>query len=71
MSEIKFNPDALFEVSWEVCNKVGGIHTVLATKALTVTNQMGDKYITIGPDFSQDAANPEFKRAFKKNLEIL
>ena len=30
MSEIKFNPDVLFEVSWEVCNKVGGIHTVLA-----------------------------------------
>ena len=22
-------PDYLFEVSWEVCNKVGGIHTVV------------------------------------------
>ena len=27
-------PDYLFEVSWEVCNKVGGIYTVIATKSL-------------------------------------
>ena len=60
MNEVKMNPDVLFEVSWEVCNKVGGIHTVLATKALTVTKQMGDKYITIGPDFSQDSEVSEF-----------
>ena len=31
--EVKKMPDYLFEVSWEVCNKVGGIHTVIATKA--------------------------------------
>ncbi len=60
MSEIKFNPDVLFEVSWEVCNKVGGIHTVLATKALTATKQLSDRYITIGPDFSQDSEVSEF-----------
>jgi len=24
--------DALYEVSWEVCNKVGGINTVLKSK---------------------------------------
>ena len=60
MNEVKFSPDTLFEVSWEVCNKVGGIHTVLATKALTVTKEMGDKYITIGPDFSQDSEVSEF-----------
>ena len=35
-------PDHLFEVSWEVCNKVGGIHTVSATKSLTVGKLMGD-----------------------------
>ena len=34
-------PDHLFEVSWEVCNKVGGIHTVIATKALTISKQLG------------------------------
>ena len=36
MSNINLTPDFLFEVSWEVCNKVGGIHTVIATKAPTV-----------------------------------
>ena len=60
MNETKFSPDTLFEVSWEVCNKVGGIHTVIATKAPTVTKLLGDKYITIGPDFSQDNGAPEF-----------
>ena len=29
-------PDYIFETSWEVCNKVGGIHTVISTKALTL-----------------------------------
>ena len=35
-------PDYLFEVSWEVCNKVGGIHTVVSTKARTVESKLGD-----------------------------
>ena len=61
MSDKNFTPDTLFEVSWEVCNKVGGIHTVVATKALTVTKLLGDKYIVIGPDFSQDNGNSEFE----------
>ena len=54
-------PDYLFEVSWEVCNKVGGIHTVIASKAPTVKRELGDKYITIGPDFSSDYVSPEFE----------
>ena len=61
MSNVNLTPDYLFEVSWEVCNKVGGIHTVIASKAPTVKRMLGDKYITIGPDFSFDAASPEFK----------
>ena len=61
MNNVNLTPDYLFEVSWEVCNKVGGIHTVIASKAPTVKGLMDDKYITIGPDFSQDAANPEFQ----------
>ena len=74
MNETKFSPDTLFEVSWEVCNKVGGIHTVIATKALTVTGLLGDKYITIGPDFSQDSGVSEFEedaslmRAWRQSL---
>ncbi len=54
-------PDYLFEVSWEVCNKVGGIHTVVATKAQTVVKELGDKYILIGPDINREGANPEFE----------
>jgi phosphorylase/glycogen(starch) synthase len=39
----------LFEVSWEVCNKVGGIHTVISTKAKTLVERFGDEYIALGP----------------------
>lgn len=42
--------EILFEVSWEVCNKVGGIYTVLSTKANTLHQLYGDKVIFIGPD---------------------
>ena len=43
-------PDYIFESSWEVCNKVGGIYTVLSTRAKTLVEQIGDKLIFIGPD---------------------
>lgn len=49
------NPDYLFETSWEVCNMVGGIYTVLSTKAEELKNQLGDHYITIGPDVVKEA----------------
>ena len=41
------DPVSLFEVSWEVCNKVGGIHTVVATKARTMAARLGDVNDTI------------------------
>jgi glycogen phosphorylase/synthase len=51
----------LFETSWEVCNKVGGIHTVVSTKALNIIEELGDNYILIGPDvWREDDKNPEF-----------
>jgi phosphorylase/glycogen(starch) synthase len=54
-------PDYLFETSWEVCNKVGGIHTVISTKALTLVNEFHDNYILIGPDvWKETNQNPEF-----------
>ena len=43
-------PDLLFETSWEVCNKVGGIYAVLSTKAKTLQSLYKDKVIFIGPD---------------------
>ena len=61
MEEIKQKPDYLFEVSWEVCNKVGGIHTVIATKADTMVENLGEKYILIGPDINKEGENPEFE----------
>lgn len=48
--------ELLMEASWEVCNKVGGIYTVLSTKAKQLRMEFGDRLIFIGPDFGQDAA---------------
>jgi anthranilate/para-aminobenzoate synthase component I len=63
------NPDYLFEVSWEVCNKVGGIYTVISTKSLTLLETYGNNFILIGPDVYRDTTvNPEFiedKKLFK------
>lgn len=56
------DPDYLFETSWEVCNKVGGIHTVISTKALTLVEKLKSNYILIGPDVWRDTSqNPEFQ----------
>jgi len=55
-------PDFLFEVSWEVCNKIGGIHTVISTKADSVVKELADQYITIGPDvWRENLEHPEFE----------
>ena len=59
--EKKLQPDYLFEVSWEVCNKVGGIYTVIATKALYQQSQLGRRHIFIGPDvWMHRVGNPDF-----------
>ena len=52
-------PDFIFEASWEVCNKVGGIYTVLSTRAKTLVEEFGDNLIFIGPDFGIEH-NPLF-----------
>ena len=43
------HPQQVFEISWEVCNKVGGIHTVLSSKAKTAVERYQDDYICVGP----------------------
>lgn len=53
-------PDYIFESSWEVCNKVGGIYTVLSTRAKTLQDVLGDKLIFIGPDCWGEQKNPYF-----------
>ena len=61
MSEKTVNPDYLFEVSWEVCNKVGGIYTVIATKSLYLKTQLGRHHILVGPDvWMHRSSNPDF-----------
>ena len=53
-------PEYLFEISWEVCNKVGGIYTVVSTKARTISEIEGLNAIYIGPDLWKEKENPLF-----------
>ena len=71
------NLDLIFETSWEVCNKVGGIYTVLSTKALTLQKLYKDKTVFIGPDvWTEDNPSPYFTevpsilRQWKEKAEL-
>ncbi|MGL5690312.1 MAG: glycogen/starch synthase, partial [Bacteroidales bacterium] len=54
------SPKLILEVSWEVCNKIGGIYTVLSTRAKTLQDLYKDSIIFIGPDFPEREHNPLF-----------
>lgn len=58
-------PDYIFEASWEVCNKVGGIYTVLSTRANTLQSKFRDRIFFIGPDVWQGKENPLFVESDK------
>ena len=60
MEKKRLFPDYIFESSWEVCNKVGGIYTVLSTRAKTLKEKLQDQLIFIGPDCWRDKVNPYF-----------
>lgn len=60
MNNKLFKPDYIFESSWEVCNKVGGIYAVLSTRANTLQKVMNDRIIFIGPDCWHDKENIYF-----------
>lgn len=60
MKKETLNPDYIFETSWEVCNKVGGIYTVLSSRAKTLMSKYQDKLVFIGPDLKQPTANVDF-----------
>lgn len=69
--------DLLFETSWEVCNKVGGIYTVLSTKSHTLQKLYKDKVVFIGPDvWSSENKSPYFKempsllKDWRKNSDL-
>ena len=55
------SPNYIFESSWEVCNKVGGIYTVLSSRAKTLQDKIHDHLIFIGPDCWGEKKSPYFK----------
>ena len=61
MGDKFLRPDYIFESSWEVCNKVGGIYTVLSSRAKTLQDEIKDRIIFIGPDFWKEKESPYFK----------
>ncbi len=71
------NIELLFDVSWEVCNKIGGIYTVLSTKARSLQQLYKDKVIFVGPDvWSDENPSPFFKetktllKEWRKNVML-
>ena len=76
MTQNKKHSDLIFEISWEVCNKVGGIYTVLSTKAKTMNSLFQDQVIFIGPDFGKENTSNSFKesprllQSWKKNNNL-
>ncbi len=71
------SPSLLFETSWEVCNKVGGIYAVLSTKARTLQSLYKNKVIFVGPDvWTDDNPSPYFTeiasllRDWRKSAEL-
>lgn len=81
MVEHKVSPSLIFRSSWEVCNKVGGIYTVLSTQAASMQKLYKDKVIYLGPDLSGKSNQPGFvesprlfsswkKQAEKEGLKV-
>ncbi len=62
MTDLTCFPDYVFEASWEVCNKVGGIYTVLSSRAKTLKDVLPEGHLVfIGPDVMLGKSNPYFK----------
>ncbi|PKC09560.1 family 3 glycosyltransferase [Rhizophagus irregularis] len=55
MTHRDVNNPILFEVSWEVANKVGGIYSVMRSKAPVTVHEFGDRYTLIGPLYYKTA----------------
>jgi glycogen synthase len=62
MIEMKTKADYFFEVSWEVCNKVGGIYTVISSKAQQMLDFYKFNYYVIGPYFPGEPIADKFKQ---------
>ena len=72
-------PDYIFESSWEVCNKVGGIYTVLSSKACTLKSDFDDRIIFIGPDLNNEPVDfqedntlfQDWKKSLPPNVNVI
>lgn len=69
MHNCKENVDLIFETSWEVCNKIGGIYTVLSTKAKSLQDLYKDKVVFIGPDVWTDSNPSSYFKEYKTLLK--
>jgi glycogen(starch) synthase len=52
----------LFEIAWEVCSQIGGIYTVIKTKAPEMVSRWGNQYVLVGP-YHQETSALEFEEA--------
>ena len=52
----------LTEVAWEVCNQVGGIYTVIRSKAPTMVKKWGANYFLMGP-YAPKEASTDFEES--------
>ena len=59
---IKAKADYFFEISWEVCNKVGGIYTVITSKIQQMLLHYKSNYIAVGPYFAEKNIDDKFKQ---------
>jgi len=57
---MNYQDSIIFEICWEACNKIGGIYTVIASKAVKMKELFQDNYFIIGPYF-MDKAKGEFQ----------
>ena len=69
------SPDYIFETSWEVCNRVGGIYAVLSTRAASMQAEHPDKVFFFGPDFGDHSditfrEDPSLLKDWKTSLNV-
>lgn len=67
-------PDYIFETSWEVCNKVGGIYAVLSTKARSMQALCPDRTFFFGPELKEQSdkfftEDPSVLKEWKEKVE--
>ncbi|KAI8908779.1 glycogen synthase [Powellomyces hirtus] len=69
-TKVDISKPLLFEIAWEVANKVGGIYTVIKSKAPVTCNEYGERYCLIGP-LSYKTAPMEVEAVTKPQSEAM